>query len=81
MNKSKQALGLLFKHGENQMAVTYYLLRPKEAELDPGALELGESITIVLQKECKMAMLTSRYKEGEKKGMWGYQYNHRLLED
>ena len=60
MNKIKQAIGLSIKYEETQVAVTFYLLRPQEAELEPEQFELGESITIFSQKIWKVAMLTSR---------------------
>ena len=50
MNKSKQAVGFSIKHEDNQVAVTYCLLRPQNAELEQGPLELGEAITVFSQK-------------------------------
>ena len=64
MNKLKQAIGLSIKYEETQVAVTYYLLRPQEAELEPEQFELGESITIFSQKIWKVAM---QIKRGERK--------------
>ena len=73
MNKSKNDVGLSIEHEEAQVAVTYYLLLPQEAELEPAPLHLGESIIVFSQKEWKMVMITSKYKEGEREDMWGNQ--------
>ena len=74
MTKAKQAVGLPVELEEDQVAITYYLLRPKEAELEPEPLVLGELNTVFLEKEWKVAKLTSKYKDGEYYGMWGFQY-------
>ena len=58
MNKSRQAGGLSIDYEEDQVKVTFYLLRPQEPELEPEPLELGESINVFLQTEWKIAMLT-----------------------
>ena len=41
--------------------------------MEPEPLEVEELITVFLQKELMVLMLTSRYKEGEKEDMWSYQ--------
>ena len=37
-------------------------------------MDIGELITIFLQKKWKVAKLMSRYNEGEKEGMRSHQY-------
>ena len=44
MNKAKQRCGIPIDDEYDQVAVTYYLLRPQKSPLEPEPLKLGELI-------------------------------------
>ena len=83
MTKAKQAVGLPVELEEDQVAITYYLLRPKEAELEPEPLVLGELNTVFLQKEWKVAKLNRKHQVGkyDRFGISSTQESRKTQED